>query len=355
MVKLSEIDKFLCYSVQCDGYDISQELNFKMKSGIIKIMRNNFSRFWNLLSKEQRMKYIKLSVEKEELYNTMEKIIRYSCEVSRKDFNLYFMNFDLLREEFDVYSAESLNYDYDDVDEYNDIKHNILKFWISLTIEKKKKLISIINKYWETNKHNEFIKIEYIKNHNEFVKTPINKYDGGEYFRCEDQGLKNIDLLCHENMKVKNCNNNKITELDNLPIGLEELYCEYNEIKSLNNLPKCLKILCCRYNDINELLHLLLSLIHLDCSENKINQIEIPSYLEVFYCEDTEINIELFPNMLNVIYLKYTKGNIKWKLPYGLKEIVFDENWGCEKYINVPRSVKKMNDKEIDNVFLLCS
>lgn len=60
MVKLSEIDKFLCYSVQCDGYDISQELNFKMKSGIIKIMRNNFSRFWNLLSKEQRMKYIKL-------------------------------------------------------------------------------------------------------------------------------------------------------------------------------------------------------------------------------------------------------------------------------------------------------
>lgn len=29
MVKLSEIDKFLCYSVQCDGYDISQELNLE--------------------------------------------------------------------------------------------------------------------------------------------------------------------------------------------------------------------------------------------------------------------------------------------------------------------------------------
>jgi hypothetical protein len=119
--------------------------------------------------------------------------------------------------------------------------------------------------------------------------------------------------------------------------------------------PKGLKILCCRYNDINELLHLPLSLIHLDCSENKINQIEIPAYLEDFYCEDGEINIELFPNMLNEIYLKYTKGNIKWKLPYGLKEIVFDENLGCEKYINVPKSVKIINDKELDNVFLLCS
>ena len=62
MVKLSEIEKFLCYSIQCNGYYISQELNLKMDSGIIKVLRNNFSRFWNLLSKEQRMKYIKLSV-----------------------------------------------------------------------------------------------------------------------------------------------------------------------------------------------------------------------------------------------------------------------------------------------------
>lgn len=347
MVKLSEIEKFLSYSVQCNGYDISQELNLKRKSYILKIMRNNFSRFWNLLSKEQRIKYIKLSVDKEELYDTMEKIIRYSCEVSRKDFNLYFKDFDLLREEFDVYSAESLSYDYDDIDEYNDMKHNILKFWISLTTKKKKKLIEIVNKYWKNNKYKEFIKIEY-------VKKKYDKYNETEYLRCEDKGLKNIDLMCHENMKIIICNNNKITKLDDLPIGLEELYCEYNKLKSLNNLPKGLKILCCRYNDINELLHLPLSLIHLDCSENKINQIEIPAYLEEFYCEDGEINIELFPNMLNDIYLNYTKGNIKWKLPYGLKKIVFDKNFGCEKYINVPRSVKKINDKELDNVFLLC-
>lgn len=185
-------------------------------------------------------------MEKEELYECMEKIIRYSCEVSRKDFNLYFMNFDLLREEFDVYSAESLSHDYDDVDEYNDMKHNILKFWISLTTKKKKKLIEIINKYWENNNYKEFIKIEY-------VRKKYDKYNETEYLKCEDKGLKNIDLLCHENMKLIICNNNKITKLDDLPIGLEELYCEYNEIKSFNNLPKGLKILCCRYNDINEI------------------------------------------------------------------------------------------------------
>lgn len=46
-------------------------------------MRNNFSRFWNLLSKEQRMKYIKLSVEKEELYNTMEKINEKKIDIKQ--------------------------------------------------------------------------------------------------------------------------------------------------------------------------------------------------------------------------------------------------------------------------------
>lgn len=60
MVKLSEIENFLCYSVQCNGYDLSHELNLKRDNYILKIMRNNFSRFWNLLSKEQRIKYVKL-------------------------------------------------------------------------------------------------------------------------------------------------------------------------------------------------------------------------------------------------------------------------------------------------------
>ena len=45
MVKLSEIEKFLCYSVQCNGYDLERELNLKRESRILKIMRNNFSRF----------------------------------------------------------------------------------------------------------------------------------------------------------------------------------------------------------------------------------------------------------------------------------------------------------------------
>jgi hypothetical protein len=147
-------------------------------------------------------------------------------------------------------------------------------------------------------------------------------------------------------MKIINCNNNKIMKLDDLPVGLEELYCEYNKLKSLNNLPRGLIKLSCRGNDINELLYLPLSLIWLDCSENKINQIEIPPYLEKFYCEDGNINIELFPNMLIEVYIHETYGNIKWKLPYGVKEIVFDKNFGSEKYMNIPTSVEKVNDKK---------
>lgn len=349
MVELSEIDKFLCYSIQSNGNNVLHELNLDADSNILKIMRNNFSRFWNLLSKEQRKQYIKLSVEKEELYDIMEKIIRYSCEVSRNNFMKDFMNLDLLRD-VDLYGIKFINCSSDDVDVYNDLKHNILKFWMSLTKEKKEKIILIINKYWQMNKHKEFIKIPYVDKCNNY------KCFNCECFDCDNQGLKNIDLLYDDDVELINCSGNNITKLDDLPVGLKVLYCEYNKLTSLNNLPPELKILNCRGNNINELLHLPLSLIWLDCGDcgdAGINQIEIPAYLEVFHCEDAVINLELFPNMLNEIHLGNTEGDIKWKLPYGLEKITLANKLCYEKYINIPKSVKFFNNEKLRNDFLL--
>ena len=41
-------------------------------------------------------------------------------------------------------------------------------------------------------------------------------------------------------LKNFGCNKNKITNLDNLPNSLTELYCDYNQITNLDNLPNSL-------------------------------------------------------------------------------------------------------------------
>ena len=46
-----------------------------------------------------------------------------------------------------------------------------------------------------------------------------------------------------KNLEKLECNNNKITQLDNLPLTLEELGCSENQIAHLDNLPYNLKLL----------------------------------------------------------------------------------------------------------------
>lgn len=146
MVKLSEIDKFFLYSIQSKKDVIINELQLSEEDGILKIMRNNFSRFWNMLSEEQRIKYVKLAVDKENIYEVIKKIIRYADEVSSHIFIDDFM--DVIMWDYS-YSTNNIKNETDDDDKLNNLKHNILRFWIGLTNDEKKKFISIINKYWE--------------------------------------------------------------------------------------------------------------------------------------------------------------------------------------------------------------
>ena len=77
------------------------------------------------------------------------------------------------------------------------------------------------------------------------------------------------------------CNLNKITQLDNLPIGLKTLYCSYNYITQLNNLPPGLKTLNCSNNQITNLDNLPSSLEILVCFNDKIKQLDnLPSGLQ---------------------------------------------------------------------------
>ena len=49
------------------------------------------------------------------------------------------------------------------------------------------------------------------------------------------------------------CSGNKITELNNLPNTLKNLFCDENNITQLDNLPELLEELNCGYNPIMRL------------------------------------------------------------------------------------------------------
>ena len=51
-------------------------------------------------------------------------------------------------------------------------------------------------------------------------------------------------------IKFLDCSHNKITQLDNLPPCLKELYCIDNKITQLDNLPQSLEILNCSGNPL---------------------------------------------------------------------------------------------------------
>lgn len=408
------MDKLLLYSVQCDP-DIMTKLKLNNLPAL-KIMRNNFGRFWNILSKKQKIKYVELSTEQKDIdYILVDKIICYACEVSRFDFITDYMGLTISS---DPYCSANINSNPDDKDEFNKLKHNILQFWIGLTFAKKRKIIGIIHDYWIKNVYAEYIdcpRIKYItiKTDDDRREININRFNFNKNARliCEDELLDNIDLLCTDKLKYINCSDNKITKLDDLPVGLivlvcnfnriksldnlpnglkclscvdnkikqidnlppnlEVLLCDYNEITSFDNLPASLKYLVCDYNKVKQLLKLPKGLLYLSCGFNTIEQIEIPPYLKELYCKNISdydndiigsIVINEYPTMLETLVLDdVAQKSIKWKFPYGLinlqcGKIKYDGEVDLLDYSecrNIPNSVQKINDTDLYDCYAI--
>lgn len=337
-MKISVIDKVLLYSYQSKDKEILYNLDFnikikEIKNGMINVMRNNFSRFWNIMTKEQRIKYIKLSlekeesnetIEKEELYEIIEKIIRFSCEISIAE----------LYDEFILQNLESLN-----ANNYFNFRHDIVKFWLSMNKHEKIKFLDVVNNYWKKNKYFEY------KSWN------IDNIKEDEKLCLIDKELKSIDLIITENIKYLDCRNNNIEKLDDLPIGLEVLLCDNNPIKNLNNLPRRLKYLCCVDCDIVEILNLPQDLRFLDISFNYLKTIELPQYIEKLYINTTyaDNNLEILediPNMIIDLEIINDKMRITNRFPYGIEKFSRNEyvsnKFGITDYIGLPTSIKKL-------------
>ena len=321
MVQLKDIDKIINYSQICEGYEIRDMLNLEIKKGefIKKIMRNNFGRFWNMLKKEQREKWIKISTNKELKREDIDKIIRYADEIEKDKFIKEYLN-----QDDDLYENKTEEYMDDDKNDVYNLKHNILLFWIGQKKEKKIKLIRMINEYWEKNEYEEYEQEE------------KKEYD------CKEKMYGYDNKYIDNNIKYLCCTNEEIEKLENLPNNLEVLICEGNKIKSLKKLPKTLKVLMCRDNEIEELI-LPKGLRYLSCENNKIRKLKLSPYIEELYCDDEYIGYDNIPNMIKILEIEEKENEIKSKLPYGLEEI----KGGITKIESVmlPKSIKKIDDE----------
>jgi Leucine-rich repeat (LRR) protein len=80
-------------------------------------------------------------------------------------------------------------------------------------------------------------------------------YDSITTLDISSKKLKQIPSWVKQcyNLKKIMCSCNQLTQLDNLPSGLIDLYCAFNKITHLDNLPQTLEILDCGYNKITQL------------------------------------------------------------------------------------------------------
>jgi hypothetical protein len=169
-IKVEEIDRVIYESQRCEGYEILKKLKIDIEKDRKKLkkMRNNFGRFWNEITREQRELWIKISTGREDIYEEIERIMRYCDEVENDKFIKEY-----LKMEENEYNDDNIEYINDDKNELYNLKHNILIFWIGQRKEDKKRLIKIINEYWDNNKYEEYERGEKRYKRDEYKKEEI--------------------------------------------------------------------------------------------------------------------------------------------------------------------------------------
>jgi hypothetical protein len=295
----------------------NKEKNNKNYDFLILLMRYNFGKFWNLISLSDKHKFIKMflcesdinvvNIENNDIfsvvYNTLDKIIKYSDNVNLIDHVINFYDVDITNAIYMIEGVENyLNkldckisdniLKYSDKNEIINFRHNICMFWLGLNNQRKTKLINLadmfISKLNQTQLKiinekripyknynidlfdkckknviqiknydeltNLIWKIEEHKKQSIIVDTIIfEDIDLSEYnlmsiplqikkIKFAQNGIKSIDQV-HDGIEVINCDGNYISNIDNLPTSIKVLICSNNMITSLDNLPDGLEYL----------------------------------------------------------------------------------------------------------------
>jgi Leucine-rich repeat (LRR) protein len=146
--------------------------------------------------------------------------------------------------------------------------------------------------------------------------------------KCWENKIKNIECIQLQNLEELYCENNEITELDNLPPNLKILICNNNKITNLDNLPQGLEKLDCSTNNISSLDNLPFNLKILNCCGNNISSLDnLPPNLEILWCgTDILISLDNLPRNLKELYLFNSSITKLDNLPSGLIKLVCNHN-----------------------------
>lgn len=118
---------------------------------------------------------------------------------------------------------------------------------------------------------------------------------------CQNQNISSLEGLQYfKLLQIFVCTSNNLTNLPQLPSGLQYLICDSNRLTSLPNLPNSLSYLDCHYNQITSFPALPNSLITLFCYHNRLVSLPtLPNSLENLQCYQNLLSsLPLLPNSL---------------------------------------------------------
>ena len=378
-------------------YLVSKDKKKNKNKIIIQMMRYNFGKFWNIISPNDKHKFIKIFITESNIniidieydnvfsliYNTLDKIIKYSDNVNLIEHTINFYDFDLTVATFfiehknidgDVNEQTINNFNnYNSKNEIINFRHNICMFWLGLTNQRKTKLINMAETFFSKLNPTQ-LKIIFEKR-TPYINYTINYFDSyqnnviliknyeqltnmvekivesiiidtiifqdinlSEYcltdipsqikkIKFKNSEIKSIDQI-HEGIEVIDCDGNYIKNIDNLPTSIKVLICSNNELSSLNNLPEGLEYLDCHTNKITKLVNLPKSLKYLHCNYNRIESINyLPSNLIKLDCSKNLLHkLPKLPDNLVKLNIKGNKFTNLEVIPFGLRELNISGN-----------------------------
>ncbi len=345
MLELGIYDDFFSYPSKMTLDDFKKTFDEKNQYKYY-LMKNNFSRFWYELNLELRKKYLELANINQGSYNQLNNLIRYvyDLEIGQID-NLFFQG-----------QCKDLNFDIENetVKQYYRFNHNISGFWSNLTPELKLKFINLVQSHEFTigETINDFsynyTEFDFENSHKNLdIIKRFNKYKSPDGIEVSFHTQIDVDNFTSDNKKINihSFGKNKITSINNLPEGLEELYtnCEY--VNDYNNLPQTLRKFTCVVNESVELNNLPNELEELDVSSNYNNKLikNLPNSLKIL--KSSRNNVEEIINMPdNLMYLDLDENNIsKLKnLPNKLIYLIAKRN-SISKIENLPSGIEYLD------------
>ena len=123
-----------------------------------------------------------------------------------------------------------------------------------------------------------------------------------EYLSCSNNQLTSLPEL-PDSLESLYCSSNKLTALPALPASIEMLFCDSNSLTSLPALPEGLEELSCYENKLTALPELPSTLVDLRCSENNLKTLPaLPEGMTYLNCYENELtSLPALPAKLQII------------------------------------------------------